>query len=111
MGEDERLGGGKHRDALGDERIEQFGRNVFVVEGQRVRAGRDPPQRLQIGVGSDHHVGADLSGRITGVGREHPQALTEGDGGLVRHPGQLPATHHRYLRHGAHAAMTAALRR
>ena len=71
-----------------------------MVEGQRISSGRDPPQGSQIGVGSDHDVGAHLGGRISGVGRQHPQALPEGDRGLMGHPGQLPAAHHRNVRHG-----------
>ena len=80
---------------------------MLVVEGQRVRPGRDPSQCVQIGVGTDHDVGTDLSGRVAGIGREDPQALAQCDRGLMRHPGQLPTAHHRYLRHGSYAATTA----
>ncbi|GGL90224.1 hypothetical protein GCM10012279_04970 [Micromonospora yangpuensis] len=40
------------------------------------------------------HVGGDQGGTIVGRLREHAQRLTEGDRGLVGHPGQLAAPHH-----------------
>ena len=81
---------------------------MLVVEGQCVRPGRDPSQRVQIGMGSDHHIGTHLGGRVAGVRREHPQALAEGDRGLMRHPGQLPTAHHRNLRHAPYGVTIAA---
>ena len=99
LSEHQRLGGGQHGDALGDEDVQQMRRYVLMVESQCVGADCGPPQRIQIGMGSDHHVGADLSSRVIRIRRQHPQALAEGDRGLMGHPGQLTATHHRNLRH------------
>ena len=107
MGENERRGARQYRDALGDECLEQIGGHMLVVEGERVRPGRDPSQGVQIGMAADHDVGTDLGSRVAGIGREYPQALAQRNRGLMRHPGQLPTAHHRYLRHGPHAATTA----
>ena len=78
---------------------------MLVIEGQRVDAVGRAAQRVEVGVGAEHHVRAHLRGWIIGAHRQHPQALTQRDRGLVGHPGQLTATHHCYLRHGAYAAM------
>ena len=67
---------------------------MLVVEGQRVGAGRDAAQRIEIGVRADHHIGGDLRRGIVGVGGQHPQRLAQRDRGLVGHPGQLPAADH-----------------
>ena len=87
---------------------------MLVVEGQRGGTGRDPAQRLEIGVRADHHVGTDLGGRIGGVGGQHAQALAQRDRRLVGHPGQLAAADHGDLRrsvggtrHGNHGVMAA----
>ena len=81
---------------------------MLVVAGQCVRAGRHASQRIQIGVGSDHHIGTHLGRGIARVGREHAQALTEGDRCLMRHPGQLPTAHHCNLRHAPYGVTIAA---
>ena len=76
-----------------------------MVEGECVCAVGRRAQGFQIGVGSDHHVRADLSGRIIGTDRKHPQGLAQRNRSLVRHPGQLPAAHHchhRCVRHGTY---------
>ena len=84
-----------HIDALGDQLVQQFGRDVLVVESQRVGAGRDSAQVFKVGVRSDHHIGGDLRGWFVGGGGQHPQRLPERDRGLMRHPGKLTATDHR----------------
>ena len=67
-----------------------------MVEGQGRGPGGGPTQRLEVGVGADHHVGTDLGRGVTGCGGQHPQGLAEGDCGLVGHPGQLAAADHRH---------------
>ena len=84
-----------HVDAFGDQLVQQFGRDVLVVEGQHVGSGRDPAQVFEIGVRADHHVGGDLRGRFVGGGGQHPQRLPQRDRGLVGHPGELTAADHR----------------
>jgi hypothetical protein len=67
---------------------------MLVVERQRAGPGGGPAQRVEVGVGSDHHVRGDLGGGLVGGGGQHAQRLTEGDCRLMGHPGQLaPADH------------------
>ena len=68
--------------------------NVLVVEGDDVTAVGEGPQRDEIGVLADHHVGGDERSAVVGGDREHAQGLAEGDAGLVRHPRQLAAADH-----------------
>ena len=53
-----------------------------------------PAQGVEVGVLADHHIRADLGGRIVGADGEDSQALAEGDRRLVGHPGQLSAANH-----------------
>ena len=97
LGVHQRVRRRRHIDPLGDQLVQQFGRDVLVVEGQRVGAGGDAAQVVQIGVRADDDVGGDLRGRFVGGGGQHPQRLAQRDRGLVRHPGELPAADHRNL--------------
>ena len=61
---------------------------------------------------ADDDVGTDLCGRIGRADCQHSQALSQGDRGLMRHPGQLTASHHRNdrggcgcIRHGGYRDM------
>ncbi len=74
-------------------------RDVFVVEGDDVTAGREPAQGVQIGVRAEFDVRGDQRGGIVGRAGEHPQRLTERNRRLVRHPGQLTAADHSYPGH------------
>ena len=110
----QRLRRRRHVDALGDQLLEQLGRDVLVVEGQRVGAGGDATQIVEVGVRADHHIRAHLRGRVVGVGGQHPQALTQGDRRLMGHPGELAAADHRDerrsgggTRHGIYGVMAA----
>ena len=109
LGEHQRLRRWQDVDALADEGVQQFGGDVLMVEGQRGGAVSRHAQRLQIGMGSDHHIRTDLCGRIIGADRQYPQGLTQSDRSLMRHPGQLPAAHHchhRCVRHGTYRVTT-----
>jgi hypothetical protein len=94
----QRLRRRRHVDALGDQLFQQLNGHVLVVEGQRVHAGSDAAQIVEIGVRSDHHVRTHLGGRVGGVGGKDPQTLTQRDRGLVGHPGELAAADHGDLR-------------
>ncbi len=107
-----------HVDTLGDQLVQQFGRDVLMVEGQRVGAGRDPAQVFEIGVRADHHIGADLRGGLVGRGGQHPQGLPQRDRGLMGHPRQLTAPDHGHdglgdglgcTRHGHHGVTASRL--
>ena len=56
LGVHQRLRRRRHVDAFGDQLFQQLGRDVLMVEGQRVGAGGDPAQVVEIGVRADHHV-------------------------------------------------------
>jgi hypothetical protein len=88
-----------HVHSVGDELLEQFGRHVFVIEGQRVNTLRRPPQRVQVVVCTDHDIGGHLRGRVILAGGQYPQRLAERDRRLVGHPGQLPTADHGHHRH------------
>jgi hypothetical protein len=84
---DQRLRRRCHVHALGDQLLQQLGRHVLMIEGQRVGADGDATQRVEISVRTDHHIRAHLGSRVVGVGGQHPQALTQRDCGLMGHPG------------------------
>ena len=52
-------------------------------------------QRVEVGVGTEHHVGSHLRGGIVGPAGEHAERLAERDTRLMRHPGQLASADHR----------------
>lgn len=104
----------RHVDAFGDKLFQQLGRDMLVVESEHVSPGRDTAQVVDVGVRPDHHIGRHLRGRLVSGGGQDAQVLTQRDGGLVGHPGQLTTADHgdqrdHYrgagTRHGHHGVM------
>ena len=83
-----------HRDPLGDERADVLARHVLVVERDDVAALGEARAAPRDRCGGRYRVGGDEGGPVVGALREHAQRLAERDRRLVRHPGELAATHH-----------------
>ncbi len=81
-------------DALRGQRSNVLTRHVLVVEGDDVAALGEAHERVEVGVVANHCVGRDEGRAVVGRGREHAQRLAQRDRGLMRHPGELAATHH-----------------
>jgi len=73
-------------------------RHLLVVERDDVASLCEGAQGVQVVHVTDGHVRDDLGGRGVGSLREQAETHTEGDAGLVGHPGELAAAHHAHDR-------------
>ena len=86
---DQRLRPGTAGDPVGLERVEVLGRDVLVVEGDDLAAGRGGAQVGEVAVVADELVGDHLGGRDALALGEQPQREAHRSRGLGHHPGQL----------------------
>ena len=84
----------KNTDSRRREGADVFAGHVLVIEGDDIAVGREPAQRVQVGVVTEHHVGGHQGGAVVRGHGQHPQRLAERNRRLMRHPRQLPAAHH-----------------
>ena len=94
LGVPQGVGARTDRHAVGDQRPQQLARDALVVERDDLGAVGETAQRVEVVRAPEVHVGADEGGGIRGRRREHAQRLPQRDGGLVRHPCELPAADH-----------------
>ena len=111
LGEDQRARRRKHTDTFADQHLEVLDRHVLVVEGQRVAATRRSAEVVEAVVAAEHHIGADLGGRLVGGRRQDTQTLPQCDGGLMGHARQLTTADHGDHGHPRGSCVTTGLRR
>jgi hypothetical protein len=83
-----------HRDALATSASRIGAGHVLVVEGDHVAALRERRDGVRVVVGAPPDVPAAARRRLVRGGGQDAQGDPEGEGGLLGHPGQLPAPDH-----------------
>ena len=81
-------------DALGGQRADVAPGDMFVIEGHDIARAGEPAQRVEVGGCTQFDVRGHERGPVVGALRQDPQRLTQCDGGLVGHPGELAAANH-----------------
>ena len=84
---------------LGDKGSDVRDGHVLVIERHDIAPGGEPAERGQVAVMPDLHIRGDQRRAIVVGHRQDSQSLTERNGGLMGHPGKLPAPYHPHPGH------------